>query len=95
MLNTHAGDSPRESGSMTIQISNLRVAGLVVVAALAMGSAACTTNDTPDSAATGPGIENPAGVPPGSIQPGIGGAGNGGGVSGGGSGTGGMGQGAR
>ncbi len=78
-----------------IQIRNLRIAGLAAVVALAMGSVACTTYDTPESAATGPGVENPAGVPSGSVQPAIGGAGNGGGVSGGGSGAGGIGQGAR
>lgn len=80
---------------MTIQINLLRLVGLAAAVTLALGSVACTTYDTPDSAATGPGIENPAGVPSGSVQPGIGGAGNGGGVSGGGSGAGGVGQGAR
>lgn len=44
----------------------------------------CGATD-PDSAAAGPGVENPAAAAPGSIVPAVGGpGGNGGGVSGGG-----------
>lgn len=72
----------------------MRFVAWIATIVLALAAAACTTED-PSSAAAGPGVENPAGVPLGSVQPGIGGAGNGGGVSGGGSGVGGIGQGAR
>ena len=80
---------------MTMNTGNLRM-GLVLCAVLmAAGLAACANEETPESAATGPGIENPAAAPFGSVPPGIGGAGNGGGISGGGAGVGGAGQGAR
>ena len=84
-----------DSGGMTINKPKFRMGLMLCAAILALGSAACTTNDSTPTAATGPGIEGPAGVPGGGIPSGLGGAGNGGGVSGGGAGVGGVGQGAR
>ena len=79
---------------MILKIDKFRLVATLVITLVTASFMGCTTDDSPGSAATGPGIENPAAAP-GSIQPAIGGAGNGGGVSGGGAGAGGAGQGAR
>lgn len=80
---------------MIFNVTRVRTSLAMTAALVALATAGCATDESPDSAASGPGIENPASAPLGSIQPGIGGSGNGGGVSGGGAGIGSAGQGAR
>ena len=80
---------------MVFKVDRFRMVAVFGIALLASSFAGCATDDSPGSAASGPGIENPASAPLGSIPPAIGGAGNGGGVSGGGAGVGSAGQGAR